>query len=277
VSRKKAFHTPAQQRTKSILESSARRLKIPLLASVSPNPTVSDYARQATRWLQSCIEHHSQRCPPVHQELPTRVIDVGSSAHSVRLYETEAGERGKYAALSYCWGSSQTFTTTIATLKERIRGFLPESLPASIRDAILLARDMSIPYIWVDSLCIIQDSAADWEREAARMCTIYTNATITIAALDSPDSDTGLIVGDYRRLLLVDPEEHIFARTHRHGRPGNLLQAKTIISDQLKRNVLLSRGWCVVLTYRLYIRCKLTLSIQNRCLQEILLSPRVLW
>jgi hypothetical protein len=250
-------------------------LKIPILASVSPNPTVSNYARQAARWLQSCIEHHSQRCPPVQQELPTRVIDVGSSAHSIRLYETE--ERGQYAALSYCWGSSQTFTTTIATLEERIRGFLPGSLPASIRDAVLLARDMSIPYIWVDSLCIIQDSAADWGREAARMCTIYTNATITFAALDSPGSDTGLIVAGSRRLLLVDPKERIFARTHRHGRPGNLLQAKTMISDQLKKNVLLSRGWCVVLMYRFYTRYKLILFIQNRCLQEILLSPRVLW
>jgi hypothetical protein len=167
----------------------------------------------------------------------------------VRLYETKAGERGQYAALSYCWGLSQSFTTTIATLEERARGFLPERLPASIRDAIMLAREMSIPYVWVDSLCIIQDSTADWEREAARMCTIYTNATITIAALDSPDSDTGLFVAGGRRLLLVDAEQRIFARKHRHGRPGNLQQIKKLFSDQLKSNILLSRSWCVDLMY----------------------------
>ncbi|KAF2030724.1 hypothetical protein EK21DRAFT_14841, partial [Setomelanomma holmii] len=92
------------------------------------------------------------------------------------------GERGRYVALSYSWGLTRTFTTTLTTYGIHKSGFTLGDLPATIRDAVLIARYMGIQYVWADSLCIIQDSAADWAYEAARMCSIYSNATVTFAA-----------------------------------------------------------------------------------------------
>jgi hypothetical protein len=244
VSRSHELQVVVEKRANDVLESSSRQYNIPLSTTVPPVPTVLDYATQATQWLQHCLEDHDGHCPPVHHVLPTRVIDVAKSTHRIRLYEPQPGERARYAALSYCWGLSRTFITTIATLDQRISGFTLDDLLATIRDAVLLARDMSIPYLWVDSLCIIQDSKADWEREAAQMCAIYTDATIAFAAIDCPDSEIGLIIAGDRRLVEVGSvEERIFARKHHHGRVGRLYQDTTKVLDRLKNNVLLSRGW----------------------------------
>jgi hypothetical protein len=67
----------------------------------------------ATSWLDDCIRSHSRCIRPSNPRLPTRVIDVGSSDGSIqpRLFET-GSQRGKYLALSHCWGSSWRLVTT---------------------------------------------------------------------------------------------------------------------------------------------------------------------
>ena len=99
-----------------------------------------------------------------------------------RLYEPENVERSPYIALSHCWGLDQTSRTVTANLESMKSGFAVETMPKTYRDAISLGRSLSIKYIWIDSLCIIQDSAQDWEIEAAKMCDVYTNAHLTIGA-----------------------------------------------------------------------------------------------
>lgn len=134
--------------------------------------------------------------------LPTRVVAVGSSTQDLFLYESATGECGTYACLSYCWGKTWTFTTTVSTIQERKAGFGLDDLPKTLRDAVLVARSMSIQYIWIDQLCIIQDSQVDWQNQAAKMCSIYANADVTFAALDSPDTSTGLFVSSTKRALI---------------------------------------------------------------------------
>ena len=63
-----------------------------------------------------------------------------------------------YVALSYCWGGDQAVKTTKATLEKHKTGIPIYSLPATIRDAITVTRRVGIGFLWVDSLCIIQDS-----------------------------------------------------------------------------------------------------------------------
>ena len=67
------------------------------------------------------------------------------------------GARGKYIALSHCWGQGQNFTTTRASIAQRYAGIPTDEMPKSYRDAVTLARMLSIRYIWIDSLCIVQD------------------------------------------------------------------------------------------------------------------------
>jgi hypothetical protein len=73
-----------------------------------------------------------------------------------------------------------------------------EQFPANFRDAVSIARDLKIPYLWMDSLCIIQegDGGTDLDREIAKMGAIYRNSRLNIAAVSSPDSSGGCFAKD---------------------------------------------------------------------------------
>jgi hypothetical protein len=83
--------------------------------------------------------------------------------------------------------------TTIETLEERQSGISSEELPASFRDAFYIVQRLGIEYLWIDSLCIIQDSSDDWAEHSARMADIYGNSFLTIAASCSPNSHAGIL------------------------------------------------------------------------------------
>jgi hypothetical protein len=98
----------------------------------------------------------------------------------------------QYVALSYCWGTTQNFTTTsanLARMKERIHW---DELPQTIKDAVSITRALGIQYLWVDALCIIQDSQEDWEAESKKMADVYGGAFLTISAALGPDVHNGL-------------------------------------------------------------------------------------
>jgi len=146
--------------------------------------------RRLDRWISSCDLRH--QCAPIEAELPTRILDLGTNtnAQSINLVE-EKGLRGKYVTLSHCWGASHPITTTSATYQSRISGILLSDLPKTFQEAILITRRLQVRYLWIDSLCIIQDDRLDWEREAARMADVYANSYLTIAAASSTDALNG--------------------------------------------------------------------------------------
>jgi hypothetical protein len=74
------------------------------------------------------------------------------------------------------------------------------SLPQTFQDAITLSLALGIEYLWIDSLCIIQDSRDDWLREASLMCSVYTNSWVNFAATSSRDGTGGL----FYKSALVD-------------------------------------------------------------------------
>jgi len=126
--------------------------------------------------------------------LPTRVIDIGlpnSNASPVLLVSN--GCFGDWVTLSYCWGSFDSVKTTTATLKEHQASLPFESLPPLFRDAILLTRRFNYRYLWIDALCILQDSEPDWRAEAANMGYIYRNSALTIAAECSSDPTESIL------------------------------------------------------------------------------------
>lgn len=73
------------------------------------------------------------------------------------------------------------------------RHSIPWSLiPKTFRDAIIFASRLGISYLWIDSLCIVQDDSADWDREGATMAEVFANGLVTIAATHASSSEVGL-------------------------------------------------------------------------------------
>jgi heterokaryon incompatibility protein (HET) len=97
----------------------------------------------------------------------------------------------EYFTLSHCWGTGQTRTTTQSTLAGHRQGLPVLDLPKTYSDAVKATQRLGVRYLWIDSLCIIQDSQEDWEREAQAMAAIYRNSSLTISATSSPDGKGG--------------------------------------------------------------------------------------
>jgi hypothetical protein len=128
-----------------------------------------------------------------------RILDVGNSLNEqIRLVRTK-GIRGRYCALSHCWGSPDKHPLRSTTINEDqlFTGIRCSDLPRTFRDAIHVVRRLNIRYLWIDSLCIIQDSKEHWRQESARMGAIYENAYLRIAASNANDATDGFLDRDF--------------------------------------------------------------------------------
>ncbi|KAF2492438.1 HET-domain-containing protein, partial [Lophium mytilinum] len=125
--------------------------------------------------------------------LPKRVIDVGrvDSLDEPHLLVTEE-MYGDYLALSHCWGQFPQFTTTLETLLQRVHSIPIAELPKTFADAVLITHSLGFRYLWIDSLCILQNlDKKDWGVEVGNMSSIYQNARMTIAATSAAESREG--------------------------------------------------------------------------------------
>jgi hypothetical protein len=148
----------------------------------------------ARSWLSACRDSHPECLSSQAHELPTRVIDVDNDSNpsDVRVIHSN-GAMAEYIALSHCWGGPISPLLTTQTISQFTRSLQCAILPPNFQDAIAIARQLGIRYLWIDSLCILQDSKTDWEVESQKMGLVYRNSVVTISALASRGSKDGII------------------------------------------------------------------------------------
>ena len=163
--------------------------------NVLPGSTASSSTMSAIKsWLGQCITKH-QECALYVSNASTirksgiRFLEIQEDR--VLLIENMSPVR--YACLSHCWGSSENVlqTTTSNLYAHLEEGMRLSILPATFRDAVEVCRSLGIFHLWIDSLCIIQDSDDDWRGQSAKMADIYANAIITVAASASASATEG--------------------------------------------------------------------------------------
>jgi hypothetical protein len=165
-------------------------------------------------WLRQCDEEHAE-CKQAQAKLvttlPTRLLYVGNPGDReyepdrVRLIRAREATTRQYVALSHCWGQlpkeeQKKFCTTPDNIRRRLQGFSISELPKTFQDAVTVTRELDVPYLWIDSLCIIQyeDGGKDWQRESRRMESVFSQAYCTIAATGAADSNAGFLEHDIR-------------------------------------------------------------------------------
>lgn len=122
--------------------------------------------------------------------MPTRLISIAEE--SPRLVLTaDYTDRPQYATLSHSWGSHKTIQLTSENMGSLMEEIPTEILPKSFKDAIEIARKLHIDFLWIDSLCIIQNDDDDWQKESALMSSVYGESVITIAASSARNSTEG--------------------------------------------------------------------------------------
>ncbi|TEY43456.1 hypothetical protein BOTCAL_0370g00050 [Botryotinia calthae] len=122
------------------------------------------------------------------------MIDVAYDTQESLLPNTRTGNDWQYVTLSHCWGESTHLSTEKETLNERKHAIPFNSLNKTYADAVRVTRELKMRYLWIDSLCIIQDSDEDWIQESSKMCFVYNNAEFNIAAAAALDGDSGFLL-----------------------------------------------------------------------------------
>jgi hypothetical protein len=148
----------------------------------------------ATCWLHTCLNGHEQ-CHRDHasQYFPTRVLDIGDLERGQRPKLLQnANLREPYIALSHRWGLRGLPVTTVENLASRLEGINEPDLSKTMHDAISIVSQLGYRYLWIDALCIIQDSSDDWLSEASKMSSVFSGAVLTIAAADAEDHTQGI-------------------------------------------------------------------------------------
>lgn len=149
------------------------------------------------KWIAECDQDHPQ-CHLIisgeplesKQILATRILDVQDFPNSLHLVKTE-GLCANYVALSHCWGGHSHGSTTKSTLSQHQRHIEFLALSKTVQDAIQTTVSIGYSYLWIDSLCIIQDDLKDFEIESVKMAALYENAVCTIAATAAVDGTEG--------------------------------------------------------------------------------------
>lgn len=219
-------------------------------------------------WIKVCATRHEVCGSESPARLPSRYLDVGSSEEDVvRIAISSGQEYGEYICLSHCWGGRIDCTLNEHTKDEFCRAIPPHRLPPIFRDAIQICRKLGISRLWIDSLCIQQDSQQDWLAEAQHMGQYYSHCTVCIAATSSPNSHGTMAIQPRPNAIreqAIDPVRGAFALVahptewkhpdpHFGGPPAGPRRSHECIT--LAAFPLLTRAWA---------------------LQERWLSPRVL-
>lgn len=99
-----------------------------------------------------------------------------------------------YVALSHRWGiqKKKKLRTLEGNLDDDLERIRVEELSQTFKEALEVTRNLGANYLWIDSLCIIQDSSDDWAYEATQMGKIFEKAYCAIAAVDAIDDETGI-------------------------------------------------------------------------------------
>ncbi|KAI0835685.1 heterokaryon incompatibility protein-domain-containing protein [Hypoxylon sp. FL0890] len=142
------------------------------------------------QWLNDCKENHHCCRTPGEAQLPTRVLYLGGRTPRLVEHQTVKAE---YVAITHCWGKEpflQTKTSNLQSHKERI---LLRAMPKNFRDAVYVSKSLGYKYLWIDSLCIIQDDEQDWDQESKLMGDIYNRADLVIAATCASAAQDGFL------------------------------------------------------------------------------------
>ncbi|PVH69103.1 HET-domain-containing protein, partial [Cadophora sp. DSE1049] len=201
------------------------------------------------RWLSECLKTHS-KCAPwastPKQRNPSRLLDIESSVDIIKLCCPDPGPVLEYATLSHRWEADNLLRLLTTNIELFMEGIPMDILSDTFRDAVCACRQLNVRYLWIDSLCILQDSKCDWTEESSRMGEVYRNCHFCLAAIAASDGDKALYTK--RDPLIVKP---LFRRTTETWYDGDTafeadlyrIHLGSVDTKEIDDSNLQTRGW----------------------------------
>ena len=236
------------------------------------NNSLNDaYLNLVGKWLKGGEEHPvcastlsgAEKINSANASLPRRCVRLSYLSDNYKiatapqdrphielvLVETE-GLTGSYVCLSHRWVQPETSmaSTTRSNHSDRLSGKSFDNLPTLFHDVFHASAALDIRYVWIDSLCIVQDDPADWKRESGRMSDYYQRAAFTIATTTDQTSGQGLFrmtAPPLAQLPYLDKDGVQNGSFYLSPEPRSTAWAQKY-SDLVRESELLSRGWYVI-------------------------------
>ena len=229
---------------------------------VRENSTGSEESfKTAKKWLGSCQMLHST-CYVQQDEQrlkqPSRLISVTEKQGDIKLrlcsHSEYANDVVMYLTLSHCWGIEERLTLKKSNLEAFGKEIPFKMLPKTFADAMMVTLKLDHHYLWIDSLCILQDDETDWLHESPRMGDIYRNAVCNIAVLGAAGDHEGCFAK--RAALGFQPLQLSIRSNNFYLEPPSIEQRRSVNQNLQGLPPLLTRGWVI---------------------QEVVLAPRTLY
>lgn len=236
--------------------------------TVPSNTGSSETWSTVNQWVQVCSERHSCTAKVNKDWYPTRLVErISNERFRIIRSDSSLCQAGQgYITLSHRWGDNNFVKLTKHNLSELENGFPIAKLRKTFQDALTVAHRMNIPYVWIDSLCIIQsgdnNKDSDWEKEAGSMAEVYSNSFCNLSA-DWGDENNGLF---FERTPIFEPPCAIQTRWKS---PNNFNEIPRLPPDGDSRYLVRRRDWIKDISGS-------PLNRRGWVLQERLLAPRVL-
>jgi hypothetical protein len=169
----------------------------------------------------------------VDVSLPTRVIDFGPLKKLKSIYIWESGSCWSIGSFEPLLGGSVIGSTTRENIAKRKQQLQCNGHAQNFQDAIKITRRLGCQYLWINSLCILQDSHSNWIHKSTQMAYIFQNAALTLAADGAENSSRVLIlpmVNDIRtvrlpyRSTLANFHSNVYFRPYLEGGPHGPLR-----------------------------------------------------
>ncbi|KAF3067289.1 hypothetical protein GL218_08627 [Daldinia childiae] len=223
------------------------------------DPETLDLAKS---WFNECCESHDSCEVRQPKSYPACLLHIRGEDDSIRLVPTSdlLPNYPRYATLSHCWGTARHLMLLCSNKNDFLRNIPKAQLPKTYRDAIMVARYFGIEYLWIDSLCIVQDDTDDWLRESVKMADVYGCSSLNIAATGARDGTVGCFFERDERLIRQLPRVRV-RLIHKGNAPitnGNSdddaddttknylvdIVSSDIYNRGIEESPLVSRAWC---------------------------------
>lgn len=216
-----------------------------------PDVNRAEAIESAKQWLADCVNCHEQCGIPSKSvdgtmKSPKRLLKISkesSACTKANLHVCKRDEHPPYTALSYCWGTGQAYRLVLSNLEAMSIDVPIRALAQTIQDAISVAGRMGVQYLWIDSLCIIQDSPTDKDDEISAMDHIYQNAEFTLCAASAKACTEGFL---QRRVFsgpnMPEEDHSTLEFPCPNGAQGTIL-VKDIEYHAVTDEPLYKRGW----------------------------------
>lgn len=219
-------------------------LKWPTFAPTSFHTTMlsEESLEQMTRWIRECRRNHRGCSLVSNPALPSRLLRLSWSGNYPKLHleAVDQARQYEYVALSHVWNLTSPLRTTISNFLRHLEDIPFRTLSKALQDTVVLALSLGYSYVWIDSLCIIQDRIGDWEGECPRMASIYRGASVVFAVHHSElGLETSNPVKVYEPTSSDSADNPIYA--------SHFVDHHDCVMDGEGRStdIMFSRGWCM--------------------------------